>query len=349
MPIGLFYNMTMLPHWASWRLPPFTDLASYKSKPTLTVWQGSAGGGGGWFNNRFYFTSHDPSTGHIGLTPDGVWPSGGWQGGRTWHTVSPSCGTTGPLVSGNFHINGVFEELDAPGEFYLDVASAELYLFYNNSIFPPGTPQPAPNAPPPTSLVLVSPQLEILFNLSGSADAPVADVTFAGIDFRDQRDGFLEDWIVPSGGDWGLRRAGALHLAGTARATVDGCSFIRTDGNAIAISGWNRNATISSTEFKWLGMSAVVEMGYTDEEDGTAGEQPWGTVITGCAVSELGLLEKQSSALFLGKTPLTRFEGNLAFNGPRAMVNFNDGFGGGHNTSLNAMWNTCRETGDHGP
>ena len=68
-------------------------------------------------------------------------------------------------------------------------------------------------------------------------------------------------------------------------------------------------------------MSAVVEMGYTDEEDGTAGEQPWGTVITGCAVSELGLLEKQSSALFLGKTPLTRFEGNLAFNGPRAMVN----------------------------
>ena len=27
----------------------------------------------------------------------------------------------------------------------------------------------------------------------------------------------------------------------------------------------------------------------------------------------------------------------------------NDGFGGGHNTSLNAMWNTCRETGDHGP
>jgi hypothetical protein len=167
----------------------------------------------------------------------------------------------------------------------------------------------------------VSPQLEILFNLSGSADAPVADVTFAGIDFRDQRDGFLEDWIVPSGGDWGLRRAAALHLAGTARATVDGCSFIRTDGNAIAISGWNRNATISSTEFKWLGMSAVVEMGYTDEEDGTAGEQPWGTVITGCAVSELGLLEKQSSALFLGKTPLTRFEGNLAFNGPRAMIN----------------------------
>ena len=290
------------------------------------------------------------------------------------------CGTTGPLISGNWHINGVFAELDVAGEFYLDVAASKIYLFYNNSIVPPGTPTPAPNAPPPPSLVFVSPQLEVLFNLSGSSGSPVADVTFAGVDFRDQRDGFLEDWIVPSGGDWGLRRAGALHFAGTARATVDGCSFIRTDGNSIALSGWNRNATISSSEFKWLGMSAVVEMGYTDEEDGTSGEQPWGTVITGCSFSEMGLLEKQSSALFLGKTPLTRFEGSIAFNGPRAMINceewpfqvqrsaaqrsarprrpqfsnpivpptVNDGFGGGHNVSYNAMWNTCRETGDHG-
>jgi len=114
------------------------------------------------------------------------------------------------------------------------------------------------------------------------------------------------------------------------------------------VSGWNRNASVLSSEFKWLGMSAVALMGYTDEEDGTRGEQPWGTVISGCAFSELGLLEKQSSALFLGKSPLARFEGNLAFNGPRAMINFNDGFGGGHNVSSNAMWNTCRETGDHG-
>ena len=249
-------------------------------------------------------------------------------------------------MSGNFHVNGIFAELDAPGEYFLDVAAGELYLFYNTSLLPPGTAPLPPNAPPPPSLVLVSPQLEVLFNLSGSAEAPVEDVTFAGLDFRDQRDGFLEDWIVPSGGDWGLRRAGALHFAGTVRATVDGCSFIRTDGNGIVASGWNRNLTIVGTEFKWLGMSAIALMGYTDEEDGTRGEQPWGTVISGCAFSELGLLEKQSSALFLGKTPLTRFEGCLAFNGPRAMINFNDGFGGGHNVSSSAMWNTCRETGD---
>jgi len=72
-------------------------------------------------------------------------------------------------------------------------------------------------------------------------------------------------------------------------------------------------------------------------------------VISACAASEIGLLEKQSSALFLGKTPLTRFEASIAFNMPRAAGNFNDGFGGGHNFSSSAFWNTCRETGDHGP
>jgi hypothetical protein len=33
---------------------------------------------------------------------------------------------------------------------------------------------------------------------------------------------------------------------------------------------------------------------------------------------------------------------------PRAAVNFNDGFGGGNSVSNNLIFNTCRESGDHG-
>jgi hypothetical protein len=68
-------------------------------------------------------------------------------------------------------------------------------------------------------------------------------------------------------------------------------------------------------------MSAVAEFGFTAMNDGTAALQPWGTVMAFNKVHEIGLYEVQSSALFLGKTPLTRLEGNLLFNGPRAMVN----------------------------
>lgn len=38
-----------------------------------------------------------------------------------------------------------------------------------------------------------------------------------------------------------------------------------------------------------------------------------------------------------------------AFNGPRAGINFNDGFGGGNNVTNNVLFNFCRESGDHGP
>ena len=40
---------------------------------------------------------------------------------------------------------------------------------------------------------------------------------------------------------------------------------------------------------------------------------------------------------------------NIFFNGPRAGINFNDGFGGGSNETENLLFNAVRETFDHGP
>ena len=39
---------------------------------------------------------------------------------------------------------------------------------------------------------------------------------------------------------------------------------------------------------------------------------------------------------------------NVVFNIPRAAINFNDGFGGGHLLTENLLFNTCRESSDHG-
>jgi len=40
---------------------------------------------------------------------------------------------------------------------------------------------------------------------------------------------------------------------------------------------------------------------------------------------------------------------NVVFNLARAGFNFNDGFGGGDEVYGNILWNTCRESSDHGP
>ena len=127
----------------------------------------------------------------------------------------------------------------------------------------------------------------------------------------------LQDpWVVPSGGDWGLRPAGAVNFVGAQRCTLSGALFQRTDGNAIFLGGWNRNVSVLDSEFVWLGMNAVASLGLTQQDDATGGEQPYGTLLSGLVVRELAIYEKQSSAYFLGRTPLSRVENSLFYNGP---------------------------------
>ena len=352
-PLAATLNMTVIAsdyagkNFAAWEIPTFSG--DYNAGPTLTVWQGAPGGGGEWYNNRFAITGWDNKRALLNLSVDGVWPAGGWQGGRTWHTLdAPSGLHKGPMIGGSWHVNGIPSELDVPGEFWFNSTSREILFIWNSSLLPPGQIPPPQGSPPPPSLLFVAPLLEVLFNVSGTPSAPVRDVSFVGLGFRDQRDGFLEPWMVPSGGDWALRRAGAITLRGTERALISACAFVRTDGNAIHIDKYARNTTIEDTEFAWLGMSAVTLMGDTVEDDATGGTQPWGTLLSRNVVREIGILEKQSSALFLGKSALTRVEDCVFYNGPRAMINFNDNCGGGDNVTGNAIWSTCRESGDHG-
>jgi len=83
--------------------------------------------------------------------------------------------------------------------------------------------------------------------------------------------------------------------------------------------------------------------------DGTGGDQPRFNQILNNLVHELGIWAKQSSFYFQAKTCQTQMQGNVFFNGPRAGINFNDGFGGGSNLTENFLFNTCRESSDHGP
>jgi hypothetical protein len=83
--------------------------------------------------------------------------------------------------------------------------------------------------------------------------------------------------------------------------------------------------------------------------DGTDGERPYNTTVRGCVAREVGLYEKQSSFFVQAKTAGTHLVGNVFFNGPRAGINANDGFGGGDIIEQNLVFSACRESGDHGP
>jgi hypothetical protein len=306
-PLGMLWNASSpspLPNFPAWALPPRADWGErLENLPTFSAFQNP-----GWFSSTFAITGVDAGSQFLNFSADGRMPYGGYQGGRNWWG-SDMGQPDNLLQSGPWYVDNVFAELDVATEYYFNASTKQLFLFFNES------------GAPPADFNLVASQLEVFVNISGTAASPVTDVTFAGVAFRDQRTALLDPWLVPSGGDWSLRRAGLLHLEGTERVTISGCAFIRTDANAVFLAAFNRNATIIHSEFAWLGMSAVASFGFTDQNDATAGLQPWGTVMAHNKIHEIGLYEVQSSALFLGKTPLTRLEGNLLFNGPRAMVN----------------------------
>lgn len=123
--------------------------------------------------------------------------------------------------------------------------------------------------------------------------------------------------------------------------------------------------------------------GWTDEIsdggihgiDGTGGDFPRYTIVEDNVFREIGVWEKQSSAFFQAKTAESTLRRNVVFNLARAGFNFvglyaereegvsgesidtsrcaavltqNDGFGGGDNVTENVLFNTCRESSDHG-
>ena len=255
-------------------------------------------------------------------------------------------GSRGSDEGGDWFIQNVFEELDFENEFFYDEAENKLYFYYNATS---GTP-------PDNNDNFVVPTSETIFNISATRQEPAVDLTFSKLKLTGTRDTYLNaPHGVPSGGDWALERRGALLAEGTENLLVDGCHFEKVDGHGAFISGYNRHAMISNNEFSWVGGSAIASWGRTDSEvdenaiNAKNGDFPRYNNIVGNIAREIGHFEKQNSFYVQAKTAQSVIKDNVFFNGPRAGVNYNDGFGGGDSLNGNLVFNTCRESSDHGP
>ncbi|CAE8637965.1 unnamed protein product [Polarella glacialis] len=280
----------------------------------LTYWRP-----GHWFSIMFNLSRPIDST-----TGDAIFGIGGFQG------------ADGHDEGAEWFVENVLEELDSPNEFFHDEARNKLYFYFNGT-----------GAPPPEVEV---PMLTELITVRGTVDAPVQGLHIFNLTLEGQRPTYLEPHGIPSAGDWGLERMAAFHFEGTEDLLLQGCIFQRLDGNAVLLAGYNRRAVIRRNEFVLLGASAVALWGDDQLGDGTVrgGEQPRETVVEDNFCHEIGIYQKQSSCYFHAVSAQSTIRRNLFFNGPRALVNFNDGFGGGHDLGHNLLFNSCREGSDHG-
>ena len=281
-----------------------------------------------------------PETGIVHAYMRYYW--GGWQfvlDGRntTSNTLTWSKGgfqeARGDIGGAEWYVENIFEELDVAGEWYFDDETYQLYYFPNGTL--------------PEEITIS--QHESLISIKGSLSNPVENISFSHITFAETSSTFLESYEVPSGGDWSIHRNGALFIEGAENVVVDNCLFINIGGNALFLSKYIRNAIVSNNEFLWIGDTAIAAIGSSKLIDGTDGNQPRGTKILNNLVHEVGLFGKQTAAYIQSLACQTLLNGNVFFNGPRAGINFNDGFGGGNNVTRNLLFNFVRETKDHGP
>mmetsp|Transcript_13516 Transcript_13516/g.34497 ORF Transcript_13516/g.34497 Transcript_13516/m.34497 type:complete len:957 (-) Transcript_13516:26-2896(-) len=317
-------------------LPHFNDYTDPVGA-VVHAWRGD----GRWYTWQFLVEEWDKAERTLNFSQT----VGGHQGGEGSHSGA------------EWYIENVKEECDWPSEFFYDAAEGMLYYSFNGTD-PTGEEE------------WVVTQQRVLVNISSEyafedpSYEPVLNITLRGLSFRDTRHVFLDPHGLPSGGDWAIARSGAVLMEGTALCSIEDCVFSRLDGNGVFLSGFNQYTVIDSNEFEWIGGTAIASWGHTGKcldaqcaqkldfkigPDGRAGEHPRFTVVSSNLAREIGIYQKQSSFYFQAVAAQTLVTGNVHFNGPRAGINLNDGFGGGDVVERNLLLNCVRESGDHGP
>jgi hypothetical protein len=140
-----------------------------------------------------------------------------------------------------------------------------------------------------------------------------------------------------------------MYLIHTKNITIAHNLFTQLGSNGITLIDYNDATSIISNEFVCLADSGIVLVGSTDGIDGfSMPSQPVNTLIQSNIIHEIGIYVKQSVPLLISVSRIVSAIGNLMFNIPRAGININDGFYGNHTISHNVIFNTVRETSDHG-
>lgn len=252
-------------------------------------------------------------------------------------------------------VENIFEELDAPGEWWLNRDSSVLYYY------------PVKGERLAGAVVEVS-QLKNSLVLQGSAGNPVKNVHISGLHFIHNERSFMETKEPLLRSDWTIYRGGAILLEGTEDCTIKDCYFSYNGGNAIMVSNYNRRDTVSGCYITNAGASGIAFVGDTkavrsplfkydgfiayNQLDTTPGpltnNYPQECAAINNLIHNIGEIEKQATGVEIEVASRITVSHNTIYNTPRAGINIGDGCFGGHMLCYNDVFNTVLETGDHG-
>ncbi|HEX4022083.1 MAG TPA: right-handed parallel beta-helix repeat-containing protein [Acidobacteriaceae bacterium] len=256
---------------------------------------------------------------------------GGQQIGAKWDKNPAKVGS-----QSRYFIENVFEELDSPGEWFLDKRKSILYYY------------PQQGTDLRTALVEV-PQLEHILHFAGTQSAPVQNITVQGVRFAHTLSTYMCQYDVPSLSDWSIHRGGAVFAEGTRQCSIQDCWFDAVGGNAVFVNNYNRNFSVTGCKFTETGDSAMCFVGDLEQTNGTQRAFPFECQATNNLVHDCGFYGKQVAAVYISRAKRITAGHNLIYNMPRAAICIGDSTWGGHVIEFNHTHDTVLETSDHGP
>jgi len=268
----------------------------------------------------------------IDFASNSIWfGEGGQQMGAKWSS-NPGVLNQKSL----FFIDNVWEELDAPGEWFLDKKKSILYYY----------PDAETNLQTATIEV---PILEHAIRFSGTPENPVQNISLQGFRIAHTATTYLQPYDVPSLSDWAIHRGGSVFAEGTRDCSIEACFFDAVGGNAIFVNNYNRRFSVIDCKFTESGDSAICFVGDLEKTAGTQRAFPYECLASNNLIHDCGFFGKQIAGVYISRAKRITASHNLMYNLPRAAICIGDSTWGGHVIEFNQTHDTVRETSDHGP
>jgi hypothetical protein len=269
---------------------------------------------------------------------------GGWQNNR------------GAAAHPQFRfVENVFEELDAPGEWFLNSKTHTLYFY------------------PPTGLdlknaVVEATRLRTLVEFHGDQTHPVSWITLRGLTFRQAARTVMDTREPLVRTDWAIYRGGAIFFNGAEDCALEDSFIDQVGGNAVFVNNYNRRVAIRGTQIAKAGASGICFVGdpqaarsplfnyyqnhKLNEIDRTPGPKtvnyPADCLVDNCLIHLTGRVEKQTAGVEIDLAQGIIVRHCSIYDMPRAGINIGDGCWGGHVIEFCDIFDTVKETGDHG-
>ncbi len=271
-------------------------------------------------------------------------------------------------------VEGILEELDAPGEWFYEAATGILYFY------------------PPVGMNLNkgAHRFEVavcseLFTIYGeTVENPLENITFEGITLQNTKRSMFDAAVQNAGkpytpllrGDWAVMPLGAITIENAKNVAIARCNFTNIGGNAIFFAGYNQDHTVTACRFCHLGACGVQIVGKPSAvsdpsfwphahnpelqihantvadpaQVGPVGEAyPRDITLAENYIYDIGIYEKQSSGVNCSIASRVKILHNTIHKSARSNININDGSFGGHEIAYNDIFDAQRETTDHGP